>query len=45
MKLILAAVAVGLARLTLASVAVAQVADVERAEPVRPRLGSEPAPG
>jgi hypothetical protein len=38
MKLILAAVAVGLARLTLASGVVAQVVDVERAEPVPPRI-------
>ena len=38
MKLILAAVAVGLARLALASVVVAQVVDAERAEPVPPRI-------
>jgi hypothetical protein len=38
MKLILAAVAVGLAQLTLTSVVVAQVVDVAHAEPVPPRI-------
>jgi hypothetical protein len=42
MKLIVAAVVVGFARLALASLVVAQVVDVERATPVRPRIEAGP---
>jgi hypothetical protein len=45
MKLILAAVAVGLTRLVLASMVVAQVVDGGRAEPVRPRVEVGPTGG